>query len=135
MSGVHRVPHRDPGAARAFCHAEGLARSRWLGTSRSDGGRRAPGAGRCSSMVAYRPGAATSIEVTGQSGQPKSGSHTALVALRPGPEQHGSEPAAEEPARATAAGGPERTRMAGVYQALDRDSHLAGSLTCVHEGP
>jgi hypothetical protein len=97
----------------------------------------------CSSMGAYQPGAATSIEVTGQSGQSEShtvGEHRpggpataepddsyvrgagSCTALRPGPEQQGPGPAMRpapgtdvKPVRATAAGGPERTRMAGVY--------------------
>ncbi len=114
-------------------------------------------------MVAYRPGAATSIEVTGQSGQPRLHQSENIsfnivpAGLRPpnrttrvhvGPAvtlrydrarssmaRNGRRSRPWEPARATAAGGPERTRMAGVYQALDRDSRVAGSLTCVHEGP
>ncbi len=40
-----------------------------------------------------------------------------------------------KPVCATAAGGPERTRMAGVYKRWTGTTCLAKSPTCVHEGP
>ena len=117
----------------------------------------------CSSMGAYQPGAATSIEVTGQSGQSKlhtvgehrpgglataesddsyvrrAGSYTAL---RPGPEQHGSGPAVKPALGRTsspcAQPQPEARSGLGWPECTKRWTRkicLTASLTYVHKGP
>ncbi len=109
----------------------------------------------CSSMRAYQTGAATSIEATGQSGQSKFhsvGEHRpgrpataepdnldvrrACATAGPGAAWLGTGgevgPGMDvKPVRATAAGGPDRTRMAGSTKRWTGATCTA-SITCVH---